>query len=1378
MPIFYSKTKNNQIPNIKHYTSISTLVLNEFDEVVHVTAQSTPIEIANPATQLLNGYCVRIRIDDDGTERAITFGDKYIASSDVILPTKTITGSYLVIDVEYDEIEDKIIVINATNKEIPHPVTGSDDNSIATTEWVNADIVAKTRLSTVKIMYAAADGDYNDDGSEYRPKDLVGAIEAMDGSGWVLYIYPGTYDMDVDMPHPNVDVIGIAQGGLVNILGEFSTSHTIGSVRIKNISALDFFITTGYTRFYNCYSKYGLQQAFECDADIVRCDFIGDPNATITVTSPGRLTFYNSMVPLISVNSSAALVSCVDCPAVVMPNTFEGTVIGSNSNFYAFGTGFNALEGLAGLLAFTNCRFLHPDNTLARISISNLCAYSLTNCLYDQANSTIDGVLLANSADFDAIRVRKDLKLVDVQTNTTQTTVLARNETTGVVEEISINDLATNGGISSGTTITDESTVFVSGFFGLDTDSGSSTSPVQTIQQAITLADATGANIAVRPRTYTEDLTVAGYVNMLITTDGTGTSSNSNVTLEGNVTIDALTESFQMKGFNIAPLPINKAINFNALTASTFLFEDLTITQDSSDNALYVTPTDADVQAGIIIFRNCDFNGNNNVTLSEITLPTFTTATATINFEGCKGVKFLSNTVPTGWTVNWYDTEGVIPTTGNVNVLKINQNNLIGYNVSDYDVTKAWKAGIDIVIKDDLFYTPNADVPANVVFVEGTSGQTYRLLGGAGSGGGVTYEFVECQDGSTANIPLSTTPTILGTLNIPSSGKWNITAEAYISVSDGSVGLDILKNGQPFISRTSAVQGIFYASGAYGEYTVINANTKNVTLASGDVLTFRAFEPDAASSYRGDKVPLIFNAQKVSGFLPVEPQPYLGAEYATFYLNAQSSAATGTYIGAGGKWSSYGASPSAGNIVATTDGVTGFTDGVVYVAKFNGDFLSTSGTSYCNWAFDYDGVVNPETIDRTVDRAASGGTQQSGEFRFVGSPNKVLKIKSIFSGTGAAYTTNSYITITAISGQLPLAYDNPLQAQHLHAITNADQNVVTGTKLTAFAVSTSNNITMTNGDVYLTAGTTYELEAAFNSTSNAAINYIVYQFRDNSSNEYLGNKGFFYPMNDTSEASNQHIAKAVYTPSVDTTISVIVTSASATTGIIDASYGYIYVNAIAGQLPANQITEAESVRVDADPATNITSPVAGSVAFDTTDNTLQVYDGSGWLDVGPSAASVTGVAYYSVENTTPISANAAILYPTLIGNSIASYVTVDPTTGAVTLQPNAEGEEAVYSVVFDVGTFSTSSTNPGFVTYGFNTPGGYVGSGGSRFSANYNSTYGAENQDAKHTFFVSGSAQTFTPTIQTAFNAASYSVSVSYNYATQYKGKIFITKIK
>jgi hypothetical protein len=36
---------------------------------------------------------------------------------------------------------------------------------------------------------------------------------------------------------------------------------------------------------------------------------------------------------------------------------------------------------------------------------------------------------------------------------------------------------------------------------------------------------------------------------------------------------------------------------------------------------------------------------------------------------------------------------------------------------------------------------------------------------------------------------------------------------------------------------------------------------------------------------------------------------------------------------------------------------------------------------------------------------------------------------------------------------------------------------------------------------------------------------------------------------------------------------------------------------------------------NADPATNITSPVEGLIAFDTTDKKLQVYDGTNWIDL-------------------------------------------------------------------------------------------------------------------------------------------------------------------
>jgi hypothetical protein len=74
-----------------------------------VTAQAAAINIANPTGTPLEGQKLIIRLKDNGTARAITFGAQFRASADLPLPTTTVISKtmymgfiYNITDVRWD----------------------------------------------------------------------------------------------------------------------------------------------------------------------------------------------------------------------------------------------------------------------------------------------------------------------------------------------------------------------------------------------------------------------------------------------------------------------------------------------------------------------------------------------------------------------------------------------------------------------------------------------------------------------------------------------------------------------------------------------------------------------------------------------------------------------------------------------------------------------------------------------------------------------------------------------------------------------------------------------------------------------------------------------------------------------------------------------------------------------------------------------------------------------------------------------------------------------------------------------------------------------------------------------------------------------------
>lgn len=81
-------------PNVQAVTSAGTVTPTFSNDLVKITAQAAGLTLANPSGTAIDGWGVVIRIKDNGTARAITYGTQYRAIG-VTLPTTTIVGKTL-----------------------------------------------------------------------------------------------------------------------------------------------------------------------------------------------------------------------------------------------------------------------------------------------------------------------------------------------------------------------------------------------------------------------------------------------------------------------------------------------------------------------------------------------------------------------------------------------------------------------------------------------------------------------------------------------------------------------------------------------------------------------------------------------------------------------------------------------------------------------------------------------------------------------------------------------------------------------------------------------------------------------------------------------------------------------------------------------------------------------------------------------------------------------------------------------------------------------------------------------------------------------------------------------------------------------------------
>ena len=78
-------------PNVQSVTSAATVTPTFANDLVKITAQAAALTLANPSGTAVDGWGIVIRVKDNGTARAITYGSQYRAIG-VTLPATTVIG--------------------------------------------------------------------------------------------------------------------------------------------------------------------------------------------------------------------------------------------------------------------------------------------------------------------------------------------------------------------------------------------------------------------------------------------------------------------------------------------------------------------------------------------------------------------------------------------------------------------------------------------------------------------------------------------------------------------------------------------------------------------------------------------------------------------------------------------------------------------------------------------------------------------------------------------------------------------------------------------------------------------------------------------------------------------------------------------------------------------------------------------------------------------------------------------------------------------------------------------------------------------------------------------------------------------------------------
>ena len=103
--------RNPQLfPSVQSVVSSGTLTPSASEDGLVCTALAAPVTIANPTGSWgqMQGYVIRLK--DDGTARAITWGSAYRAFRSA-LPTTTVAGKTMYIGLEYNTTDSKFDVV-------------------------------------------------------------------------------------------------------------------------------------------------------------------------------------------------------------------------------------------------------------------------------------------------------------------------------------------------------------------------------------------------------------------------------------------------------------------------------------------------------------------------------------------------------------------------------------------------------------------------------------------------------------------------------------------------------------------------------------------------------------------------------------------------------------------------------------------------------------------------------------------------------------------------------------------------------------------------------------------------------------------------------------------------------------------------------------------------------------------------------------------------------------------------------------------------------------------------------------------------------------------------------------------------------------------
>ena len=107
--------KASYTPRVQTVASSATVTPTSTNDLVKITAQAAGLTLANPTGTFAEGQALIIRIKDNATARAITYGTDYRAIG-VTLPTTTVLSKTTYLGIIYNDTDTKWDVVGVTTQ--------------------------------------------------------------------------------------------------------------------------------------------------------------------------------------------------------------------------------------------------------------------------------------------------------------------------------------------------------------------------------------------------------------------------------------------------------------------------------------------------------------------------------------------------------------------------------------------------------------------------------------------------------------------------------------------------------------------------------------------------------------------------------------------------------------------------------------------------------------------------------------------------------------------------------------------------------------------------------------------------------------------------------------------------------------------------------------------------------------------------------------------------------------------------------------------------------------------------------------------------------------------------------------------------------------